>query len=1207
MVQSLIPIWEEYKRTGMRGTTLLSDLDKPLPEDVSKDLSLGLGFDYKLMELCFKVEEHLPHNDLGFEHPILPSANLPGSLSQHCKPREKEMTAALSEDKDVCPVLLSVGEIQSSETVLPSDPKATDTEVSGLLRWLATSHAAEDINSDDELVRESILTPLLPATTMDKVLEKANIDYKSESQKECQDILDLVEDLIIFEEKGKDNLDGVNFNVTEACTDEIKEYLGTSFSSENNFGKTYNPLYVNLHANDCNKQEASTLVECSARDLMRKKRSRQIEPADCGSVRSKNVYPTRKKEAPIFISPKQLDFHEVHDDLDMKAPGSLKRRPSFTNKQEELAHSNSTYGVLPQFSDVYNASEASTDHPEHKGKMSAVKLYPEKCDSTISVGPCETYNDKKFDFQATAAEPQTGISGSWCLFASCKYEVQGIDGYILKDYNTSGTSLSAHKLVLVDAVIDKSDLLNEDCGGGQHGHHTGLNRVYDILGNMLSSVHLFERIISKARRAMDEIIPFFHRKQKRRKIRTIPLEITALTPVFSPPSVDSVYGWLSCLDKGTSKQSNELKAESPPLTGSSECLISSKKSSPVNHKESLTETTSKYHMESVLDRGHPEKNLVLDFRSRWKIHAYCAKPNWIPSSCKCRCWAAAYIVKLGESRGDLRPDPQFDAVNVIALAIQNDYDYVTEVYVLLYSNGGFCQRSRDGISGFKVFDFDEEKHLFGQFMDILCSLDPDILMGWDIQGCSLGFLDEIEAHLGIGLLNKISRTPSETKIKAEETNTSEKGLEDELLLQPLVADNVVTEDAIIEDEWGRTHASGVHVGAIPYKVLTIWYSSGRARASESMEISQISFPGFTVHPGLQLGSQFRVESMFVRLAHSQNYLVISPGSQQRGRQPIPNDLIKLVEDLNAWNLFPWGSYLWKVTWNKLSSALDDRKSLHGDSSKYTLTGFIWAFKIWIFEAFPAMKTYAIKTSNDIPRAISWKRKRTLQWEDLLRYTTINNPPLREPSPRPELSPHPEPSSDRPGYTPPQRQPSPILSHHRASSPPSPQDRRPAKMPRRLSPCSPPPPQRDELGELRDEVNALREEVGTLRKDDGAWRVEVSTLRGEVAALREMVASLQNEVHTLRNERPDKVDALRRVFLARRSSRIRRRGRAITSPFTPMVRRLRKKTRLTGHPSRVPSNRSRGPYSPSPPPVPDMMDESGSRMSYRLVPFQSEER
>ncbi|KAE8668654.1 hypothetical protein F3Y22_tig00112289pilonHSYRG00131 [Hibiscus syriacus] len=226
---------------------------------------------------------------------------------------------------------------------------------------------------------------------------------------------------------------------------------------------------------------------------------------------------------------------------------------------------------------------------------------------------------------------------------------------------------------------------------------------------------------------------------------------------------------------------------------------------------------------------------------------------------------------------------------------------------------------------------------------------------------------------------------------------------------------------------------------------------------------------------------------------------------REARQPVPQELILLVEDLNAWNLFPWGSYIWKATWTKLSSAFDDSKSLRGDGSKYTLSGFVWAFKIWIFEAFPSMQTYALKTSNDIPRAISWKKKHLLDWEDLIPYVTINNeantllmrltpteaelatdwwqasqrfldgtndeqtplPPLREPSP------HPEPLPDRPDYTPLQREPSHIPSHHRASSPPSPHDRRPAKMPRLLSPCSPPPPPRDESRELRDEVKEDR--------------------------------------------------------------------------------------------------------------------------------------
>lgn len=74
--------------------------------------------------------------------------------------------------------------------------KTADHEALKLLNWLASSQAAEDINSDDDLARETILSPLLPASDMAKMLERANIDYESQSQKECQDILDCVEDLI---------------------------------------------------------------------------------------------------------------------------------------------------------------------------------------------------------------------------------------------------------------------------------------------------------------------------------------------------------------------------------------------------------------------------------------------------------------------------------------------------------------------------------------------------------------------------------------------------------------------------------------------------------------------------------------------------------------------------------------------------------------------------------------------------------------------------------------------------------------------------------------------------------------------------------------------------------------------------------------------------------------------------------------------------
>ncbi|XVF57453.1 hypothetical protein PTKIN_Ptkin06aG0206800 [Pterospermum kingtungense] len=1173
MVQSLIPIWEEeYERTGIHGTAPSSDPDRPLTQDVLKALSLGLGFENKLMELCSKVEETLSFSELGFEHSVMAPAdeenlvgpahinlehtvpqdlkclkeqNLLESLSQHCEPYEKEMKAASSEEKDVCPELLPLGERQSSETMLTSDSKARDTEALGLLKWLANCHAAEDINSDDELVRETILTPLLPSTTIDKVLEKASIDYESESQKECQDILDSVWDLIESEdlkektshsfdytkissgkiipqtdgssdnlslspsagsvanssktnmkteskrssqdtgktfsskrkikqslwgslplsvaEKGKDNYDSISFNITEACADETKEYLGTSFSSENNLGKISDPLSGNVHVNVCDKQEASTLVECSVRDLMRRKRNRRIEPAGCGSIRGENVHFRGEKEAPILFCPKQLDFHGLHDELEKKALGSLNRRPLVANEQKEFqkavgfkpTHSDSMYCTLPQLSGVYDPPQSNTSHPEQMGNNLALNFFCEKHDSAISVGHCQTYSAKEFDSRPTSTEPinfdayssrsqkeiacpderskQTDGAGSGCLRASpCKDKM--FDGYIHEN-NMAGTSLSTEKLVVMETMTNKSDLLNEDCGGGKHDWNSGLvvdeeAKPVELIGMTLCekpptadsndgatknvSLSPTTQFCPRINEGNYQATSGDCEEEKESKNNClgnnnsnfcqeaawgVPTHyqndgslLYLLKPVFSPPSVGSVYKWLSCDDKGTPRQSNAESAESPSLAGSSQCLIASENASPVNFNEASTEPSSKYQMRSILDQGHQEKNVVLGSEVKSctiESRRTCQSEGKITKVKACSdgsqdmsqisgpdgksrptplsqigfrdpasVGAGQQLTLLSlevhaESRGDLRPDPRFDAVNVIALAVQNDNDSVIECYVLLYSSTGFCQRSLDGPSGFKEFVCSEEKHLFGQLINILCSLDPDILMAWDIQGGSLGFLAERAAYLGIGLLNKISRTPSETKIKAEETNISEKGLEDELLPKPLVADNVVMEDAIIEDEWGRTHASGIHVGgrivlnvwrlmrsevkhnmytieavaesvlrrkipSIPYKVLTKWFSSGPARAryrcveyvveraklnleimnqldmiNRTSELARIF--GIDFFSVLSRGSQFRVESMFLRLAHTQNYLAVSPGNQQVAFQPAMECLPLVME------------------------------------------------------------------------------------------------------------------------------------------------------------------------------------------------------------------------------------------------------------------------------------------------------------------------
>ncbi|KAF5178796.1 Dna polymerase zeta catalytic subunit [Thalictrum thalictroides] len=308
-----------------------------------------------------------------------------------------------------------------------------------------------------------------------------------------------------------------------------------------------------------------------------------------------------------------------------------------------------------------------------------------------------------------------------------------------------------------------------------------------------------------------------------------------------------------------------------------------------------------------------------------------------------------------ESRGDLRPDPRFDAITVITLIIQDDNDYSRGAFVLLRGiETESNQRNLDGISGYKVIVNSEEKNLFYHFVKIVRLSDPDIMMGWDIQGGSLGYLAERAAHLGVALLNNISRTPPcESKVSGRMSTNKEIQMPDHLLPEALISDPTVFGDGIIDDEWGRTHASGVHVGgrivlniwrlmrgevklnmytieavaeevlrrkvpSIPPRILTLWFFSGPGRArfrcieyimeraklnleimnqldmiNRTSELARVF--GIDFFSVLSRGSQYRVESMFLRLAHTQNYLAISPGNQQVASQPAMECLPLVME------------------------------------------------------------------------------------------------------------------------------------------------------------------------------------------------------------------------------------------------------------------------------------------------------------------------
>nr|XP_043629908.1 uncharacterized protein LOC122601209 [Erigeron canadensis] len=70
------------------------------------------------------------------------------------------------------------------------------------------------------------------------------------------------------------------------------------------------------------------------------------------------------------------------------------------------------------------------------------------------------------------------------------------------------------------------------------------------------------------------------------------------------------------------------------------------------------------------------------------------------------------------------------------------------------------------------------------------------------------------------------------------------------------------------------------------------------------------------------------------------YVVDVGFSGRQDSQPISKDMLLLAENLDAWNLFPWGSYIWETTRKQLSASIVKRPHVHQNGVKYTLSGFV---------------------------------------------------------------------------------------------------------------------------------------------------------------------------------------------------------------------------------------------------------------------------
>jgi hypothetical protein len=71
------------------------------------------------------------------------------------------------------------------------------------------------------------------------------------------------------------------------------------------------------------------------------------------------------------------------------------------------------------------------------------------------------------------------------------------------------------------------------------------------------------------------------------------------------------------------------------------------------------------------------------------------------------------------------------------------------------------------------------------------------------------------------------------------------------------------------------------------------------------------------------------------------------------RNCIPNHILSLVEDFDAWNVFPWGEYMWHKFYQRTVNVVERHRPVHLEkleknpyyNATYNLYGFAWAFKV----------------------------------------------------------------------------------------------------------------------------------------------------------------------------------------------------------------------------------------------------------------------
>ncbi|KAG0245565.1 hypothetical protein B0O80DRAFT_502930 [Mortierella sp. GBAus27b] len=276
-----------------------------------------------------------------------------------------------------------------------------------------------------------------------------------------------------------------------------------------------------------------------------------------------------------------------------------------------------------------------------------------------------------------------------------------------------------------------------------------------------------------------------------------------------------------------------------------------------------------------------------------------------------------------QTRGGLLPDPKVDPILAVFYCWQTERDDLVSngwvpgyrVGMFTHSDAGMMDKLATNRSGFDVHMSVNEEEMMNMVIEHVRRLDPDILAGYEVHNLSWGYIVErYQTLFEMDMTKLLSRvrppkapvlTRSARESKDSFNSTHNSGLK-------FIGRHLFNVWRLIRGEVALTNYSFCNVvfhvlqQRVPHythETLSGWWSSGRAlyqsrvirhylhrvqyslqliesqelisRTSEFARVFGVDF--FSV---ISRGSQYKVESMMIRLAKPENYIMISPSRAQ---------------------------------------------------------------------------------------------------------------------------------------------------------------------------------------------------------------------------------------------------------------------------------------------------------------------------------------